>query len=130
MAGFMIFIKWILAWWALWRSTGADPTIVTISSGKYQGEQRGYYYAFEGIPYAEPPTGQNRFEPPKSYNETWDEIRLVREMSPQCMQWDNFSPLLTRLKGAEDCLYMNIYIPASVRKSGEKAPVIFFIHGG
>lgn len=33
------------------------------------------------------------------------------------------------VEGAEDCLYLNIYVPAD-RTSSKSLPVIFWIHGG
>lgn len=128
MAAFMKFLHWLCALWSLWMYSSPDLTIVAVTSGKYQGEKRGDFYAFEGIPYAEAPVKSNRFEPPKPYKETWDELRLVREISAQCLQWDHFSP--DRLGGDEDCLYLNIYISEAVKKSTAKVPVVFFIHGG
>ncbi len=37
---------------------------VTTPFGRLKGDDRGWYVAFEGIPYAEPPVGDRRFEPP------------------------------------------------------------------
>ena len=128
MVAFLKFFHWLCTLWSLWWSCNPDPTIVSLTSGKYQGEKRGDFFAFEGIPYAEAPVAQNRFEPPKPYSDNWDELRLVRQISPQCLQWDHFTP--DRLGGDEDCLYLNVYIPEAVRKSGATAPVVFFIHGG
>ena len=34
------------------------------------------------------------------------------------------------VEGAEDCLYLNIYVPADRRTSSRSLPVIFWIHGG
>lgn len=37
---------------------------VNTRHGTIQGEERDHFIAFEGIPYAEPPSGDLRFEPP------------------------------------------------------------------
>lgn len=37
---------------------------VSTTYGDLKGDDRGWYIAFEGIPYAEPPVGDRRFEPP------------------------------------------------------------------
>jgi carboxylesterase type B len=54
---------------AVSAAVSAEPS-VTIDSGTLQGGQcgngkNGVYY--KAIPYAEPPTGKLRFEPPKAY---------------------------------------------------------------
>ena len=108
----------------------SDPTIVSLSNGKYQGEHRELFYAFEGIPYAEAPVGENRFEPPKPYTETWDDIREAKKYGPKCMQWNHMAPLKRRLLGEEDCLFVNVFVPDSVMNSDENVPVVFYIHGG
>lgn len=94
------------------------------------GEKRDYFIAFEGIPYAEAPIGENRFESPKPYTETWTGIRDAKTYGSHCLQWDHLTPLPNRLQGAEDCLFLNVYVPDSVIRSGMIAPVVFFIHGG
>lgn len=37
---------------------------VSTPFGTLKGDDRDWYIAFEGIPYAEPPVGERRFEPP------------------------------------------------------------------
>lgn len=37
---------------------------VSTQFGTLKGDDRGWYTAFEGIPYAEPPINDRRFEPP------------------------------------------------------------------
>lgn len=47
-------------------SLGLLPTEIQVKTpyGELKGEERDHYIAFEGIPYAEPPNGDLRFEPP------------------------------------------------------------------
>lgn len=47
-------------------SLGLLPTEMLVKTpyGELEGEERDHYIAFEGIPYAEPPNGDLRFEPP------------------------------------------------------------------
>lgn len=40
---------------------------VTTPFGSLKGEVRNHYTVHEGIPYAEPPVGDKRFEPPIPY---------------------------------------------------------------
>ena len=99
-------------------------------SGYYKtswgGEQ---YEAYEGIPYAQPPVGNLRFQPPKSVQRRDGELTATKKGSV-CTQY-RMSPSSDgdRVTGCEDCLYLNIYVPA---RSGSKGPwpVMFWIHGG
>lgn len=100
-----------------------------------QGILRGYYdktingktiLAFEGIPYAEPPVGDLRFQGPKSskpWNGTWQANNLYT-----CLQYFQFTkPNEDPIRGDEDCLYLNIYTP---EKKTKLLDVIVHLHGG
>lgn len=45
---------------------GLLPTEIQVKTpnGEIKGQERNHYIAFEGIPYAEPPNNDLRFEPP------------------------------------------------------------------
>uniref|UniRef100_A0A336MMA8 Carboxylic ester hydrolase n=1 Tax=Culicoides sonorensis TaxID=179676 RepID=A0A336MMA8_CULSO len=98
--------------------------------GDLKGEDRGHYIAFEGIPYAEPPVGDLRFEPPVPFKSNWKGVRDASKAGSACLQWNHF--LLEKddkVYGDEDCLYLNIYTPKNY-SIGQKIPVIVHIHGG
>lgn len=46
------------------KSIPSSDLVVNTPFGSLKGDDRGWYLAFEGIPYAEPPVGDRRFEPP------------------------------------------------------------------
>lgn len=48
-----------------------DRPMVDTNNGRLVGEKREHFYAFEGIPFAEPPIGMRRFEPPIPYQNVW-----------------------------------------------------------
>jgi carboxylesterase type B len=73
-----------------------------------------------GIPFAEPPVGNLRFRPPQKYAGSWTEPRQFVTSQKDCM---------AGLKGSEDCLYLNVFVPASASKSNP-LPVMFWIYGG
>ncbi|XP_054276330.1 venom carboxylesterase-6-like [Macrosteles quadrilineatus] len=84
-------------------------------------------YKFVGVPYAKPPVGKNRFEEPKPA-EKWQGIYPATQHSSVCLQHmlNYDSPDL--ITGEEDCLYLNIYIPALSNSSN--LPVVVYFHGG
>ncbi|XP_026327679.1 venom carboxylesterase-6-like [Hyposmocoma kahamanoa] len=82
------------------------------------------FASFERVPYAEPPVGGLRFEPPrpvKPWKGVWDATGPVEN----CLQYD---PVVQQIMGAEDCLFVNIYSPSL--KENANLPVMVFIHGG
>lgn len=62
----------------LWLGSNAsdtdDPLLVQLPQGKLRGRDNGSYYSYESIPYAEPPTGDLRFEAPEPYKQKWSDI--------------------------------------------------------
>src|SRR5580658_7657726 len=74
---------------------------------------------FKGIPYAAPPTGDQRWRAPKPAAK-WEGVRKADTFSPVCMQGTN--------TGSEDCLYLNVWTGA--KAAGEKRPVMVWIYGG
>jgi para-nitrobenzyl esterase len=95
-------------------------------------------FAWRGIPYAAPPTGDNRFRAPGAVT-PWVGTRDALRFGALCPQYatawggDAEAPAGT-LVGSEDCLFLNVYAPEIVsRPSAHKLgalPVMFWIHGG
>jgi len=97
-------------------------------------------YSWLGIPYAEPPVGKLRWRAPVPHR-PWPGVRQARHFGDGCIQEGRmFSPSpngphydldirdgLKKPVGAEDCLTLNVYRPATNRTN---LPVIVFIHGG
>ncbi|KAJ8968659.1 hypothetical protein NQ314_002182, partial [Rhamnusium bicolor] len=83
--------------------------IVEISTGQVKGrlahtvDTYKAYYAFQGIPYAEPPIGNLRFRAPVPAKR-WEGLLTTQEDEHKCIQ--NMDP-----KGSEDCLYINVFVP-------------------
>nr|WCC58182.1 carboxylesterase [Pharsalia antennata] len=99
------------------------------------GRVRGYWKlsldgrkhaAFEGIPYAKPPIGDLRFEAPQPIS-PWSDTWVAT--SPQtCIQAEFFGS--KNINGHEDCLYLNVYVPAEFLNDPKDLEVIVAIHGG
>ncbi|XP_031621135.1 uncharacterized protein LOC116339416 [Contarinia nasturtii] len=85
------------------------------------------YYSFKGIPYAEPPVGKLRFEPPEPKKPWSPKIHDAFEFGNVCCS-ETGIPFGDYPKD-ENCLFLNIYVPAHA-KPDNKLAVIFLMHGG
>jgi carboxylesterase type B len=104
-----------------------SSNVAETENGVVAGELRGNYYAFEGMRYAAPPVGENRFRPPQPYTEKWQDVQNFTQIRSACIQ---FTPLRSVVEGNEDCLFVNVYKPAQKTCGDYKFPVVVHIHGG
>jgi carboxylesterase type B len=106
------------------------PIIVETNYGKVKGffgekshaNRNGDLYWFNSIPFAEPPVGNLRFEPPVP-KKRWDGVLDVTNEGSPCVQGSD--PVI----GSEDCLFLKIQ---TGRKPNvhNNLPVLVWIYGG
>ncbi|MDP1738526.1 MAG: carboxylesterase family protein [Caulobacter sp.] len=105
----------------------AAAQVVRIDSGQLRGRNGDEVTAYLGVPYAAPPVGALRWRAPGPAP-AWPGVRRADAFAPACPQTGVSMPGETPPKSSEDCLYLNVWTPA--KRSGERLPVMVFIHGG
>jgi len=107
-----------------------DP--VKIDSGRVAGKiLPSGVKAYFGIPFAAPPVGQFRWREPQPV-QAWKGIYNADRKMPECIQVlrpHDINHYFGEEATGEDCLYLNVWAPASAR-AGSRLPVIVFIYGG
>jgi len=105
------------------HAADSSVPIVKTRAGEVRGTANANVREFLGIPYAAPPIGKLRWLPPEPAA-IWSGALDASRPGNSCAQM-NFRG--TRVKGSEDCLYLNIYTP---NPAGAGLPVMVWIHGG
>lgn len=103
-------------------SNNHAPTVVKTDKGMVKGKETAAMREFLGIPYAAPPVGDLRWEPPQP-TQPWSGTLEATHFANHCPQTD--SPF-GQPSTTEDCLYLNVFAP---RDKGAY-PVMVWIHGG
>lgn len=101
--------------------------VARVETGRLEGISQGGADAFLGTPYAAPPTGERRWRPPVAAK-AWRGVRRADAYAPACPQAGVSMPGEPPPRTDEDCLYLNVWRPAT--RSDEPLPVVVWIHGG
>ena len=106
-------------------------TAVETAYGGLEGKRVGPVIQWRGIPFAAPPVGRLRFQPPEPPR-PWSGVRDATHFASPSAQ--PAAPMEVMFgagegpQGTEDCLYLNVYAP--VEPAGDRLPVMCWIHGG
>ena len=102
------------------------PSVRT-AEGPVQGFVHNGMSTFLGIPYAAPPTGAQRWQPPQPAT-AWTGTLSATKFANTCPQITELGVFAGPVSLTEDCLYLNVFTPSTA--SAKKLPVLLWIHGG
>ncbi|MBS0518547.1 MAG: carboxylesterase family protein, partial [Proteobacteria bacterium] len=105
----------------------ADGPVVTTDLGQLRGVAHDGVAEFKGIPYALPPVGERRWQPPQPAK-AWAGVLDATKYGNACPQVSRYG--LTEASDQEDCLSLNVTMPAAPAASPGRRPVFVWIHGG
>nr|XP_023026553.1 venom carboxylesterase-6-like [Leptinotarsa decemlineata] len=103
--------------------------LVKLPNGLIQGYTRKSpnnvaFNAFQGIPYAKPPLGKLRFQPPVPAD-NWEGILQTKKDGSRC-----YSVKKDTKDENEDCLFINVYTPVLKIENATLLPVMVYFYGG
>ncbi|NXX45373.1 CEL lipase, partial [Tricholaema leucomelas] len=113
----------------LGAARAATLGVVLTEGGFVEGENKklglfeGYVDIFRGIPFAAPTKTLQDPQP----HPGWEGTLSAKEFKNRCMQ---MTLTQTDVRGSEDCLYLNIWIPQGRKHISTKLPVMVWIYGG
>lgn len=130
-----------------------DAIVVSTKYGRILGETQSIPLAqgpikrihkFLGIPYAQAPVKELRFQPPRPHKGWKPKLFNARRFGNICSHSKSYLDYLmksirsvwkgfTYKNANEDCLTLNIYTPATIhshKSNSSLYPVLFYIHGG
>jgi para-nitrobenzyl esterase len=122
-------------------TASTSEPVVQIVAGTLRGTNVGSAIAFRGIPYARPPVGELRWQPPQPPL-PWQGVREALQPGSACTQRTSglapfFAPMAQAygsnfeqppVKSSEDCLYLDVWVPELPVKRA--LPVMVWLHGG
>ncbi|ALV35019.1 carboxylesterase family protein [Streptomyces sp. CdTB01] len=109
--------------------TTADGPVVRTAAGAVRGRQEDGLTVFRGIPFAEPPVGELRFQAPRPVR-AWDGVREAYAFGPPPPQDLGIQGRKGELDvpDGDDWLTVNVWTPRA--DPAEPRPVMVWIYGG
>jgi para-nitrobenzyl esterase len=95
----------------------ANPLQVKTDNGVVEGTltSKDQVRAFKGIPFAAPPIGNLRWQPPQPAA-NWKGVRPAKDFGSHCIQSAGYPDMIFHDPGpSEDCLTLNVWTPANAK---------------
>lgn len=109
------------------QASGPPSRLAHTGDGLVRGTDEAGTVAFRGIPFARPPVGTLRWQPPQP-PAPWPGVRDASAYGQACAQGPTE---LTPSTGNEDCLSLNVWVPPRPPGApGRPMPVMVWLHGG
>jgi para-nitrobenzyl esterase len=111
---------------AMAQAAPAPSNTVTLKTpaGVLRGAEQDGMRSFLGVPYAKPPVGELRWQPPQSLP-AWSGTRDALQFGAECMQGQRAQAPAAM---SEDCLFLNIWVAS--KRASRHLPVLVWVHGG
>jgi para-nitrobenzyl esterase len=106
------------------------PVQITTKNGVVEGnlDTRTGVQKYFGIPFAKPPVGELRWKAPQPVG-NWQGVKETKDFGPRPVQKLIWGDMNSRSNGvSEDCLYLNVWTPAS--RNTKNLPVLVYFFGG
>ena len=106
------------------------PVQATVTGGVIEGDydNKTGIQTYFGVPFAQPPVGKLRWKAPQTVK-PWTAVKQTKTFGPRPVQQFMWPDMIFRSAGlSEDCLYLNVWTPATHKD--KDLPVLVYFYGG